>query len=188
MASTDAATDLEGQLLAATGGGGDIADTYPWALARGADHDAVVGAVKSLVADYYVVAAPTTVEFWVLTEEAEGYVERGSPEAQVFRAVPGGAEGCDEAALAALVGEALVKVGLGKCLKNKWVARDKASGRYSKLVRCARRRRTLVCRGCAQPRFLSATLFSPFLPAHFFFSPLFFRSLAGRRDWHRRAC
>ena len=126
---------VEEKLLAATAGGAAIADTHPWALAQGLDHDACVGCMKSLMADGYLLSDLLSAEFWVLTEEAEGYVQRGSPEVQVFGFIPAEGGGADEAALVALAGEALVKVGLGKCLKNKWVARDKATGKYSKLVR-----------------------------------------------------
>jgi phenylalanyl-tRNA synthetase alpha chain len=132
-----AEVDCEALLLAATASGGVVADTFPWAQAAGVEHDGCVGAMKSLMVDGYLLSAALSKEFWVLTEEAEGYVLRGSPEAQVFGALPalgsGGSAG--EAALAAQLGEALVKVGLGKCLKCKWVARDKATGSYSRLVR-----------------------------------------------------
>jgi hypothetical protein len=128
-----AAPDYEGILLSATGSGGRIADSWPFCEERGLDHDALVGSMKSLQADGYLVAALLAVEFWVLTEEAEGYVQRGSPEVQVFGAVPEG--GADEGALVAQLGEALVKVGLGKCLKNKWLSRDKATARYTRVVR-----------------------------------------------------
>lgn len=127
-----ASLDYEGILLSATGSGGRIADSWPFCVERGLDHDALVGSMKSLQADGYLLAALLTVEFWVLTEEAEGYVQRGSPEVQVFGAVPEG--GADEGALVAQLGEALVKVGLGKCLKNKWLSRDKATARYTRVV------------------------------------------------------
>jgi hypothetical protein len=133
MASSDAGGEaLESLLLAAAAGNGVIADTWPWTLDRGLDHDAVVGAMKSLMVDGYLVASNLSVEFWVLTEEAGGYVAQGSPEAQVFCALAEGA--MDEAALTARLGESLVKVGVGKCLKSKWVSRDKATGTYSRLL------------------------------------------------------
>ena len=131
-----AEVDCEALLLAATAAGGVVADTFPWAQAAGVEHDSCVGALKSLMVDGYLLSAALSKEFWVLTEEADAYVLRGSPEAQVFGALPAlGSGGAGEAALAALLGEALVKVGLGKCLKSKWVARDKATGSYSRLVR-----------------------------------------------------
>ena len=143
--SSSSPLDLEAVLLA-TVGAAPIADSWPWALAHAPplEHERVVGAMKSLEVEGYVVASPITLESWQLTQEAEGYLLRGSPEAQLFALIlaqsggggggGGGGEGVDEAALKAAAGEEAVKIGLGKCLKNKWVARDKASGRYSALV------------------------------------------------------
>jgi len=133
--------DLEAILLAAVGAG-PIADSWPWALAHAPplEHERLVGAMKSLEAEGYVAARPIAVESWQLTAEAEGYLLRGSPEAQLFALIlerggaAGAGAGVDEAALKAAAGEEAVKIGLGKCMKNKWVARDKASGRYSALV------------------------------------------------------
>jgi hypothetical protein len=164
-----AEVDCEALLLAGTAGGAVIEDTWPWALARGAEHDACVGCMKSLMVDGYVLSAALTKEFWVLTEEAEGYVQRGSPEAQVFGALPAAEGGADEAALGAALGEALVKVGLGKCLKNKWVARDKASGRYSRLVRTQARRgagRGAVAPPVARSACASLSLSAALTPPH----------------------
>ena len=135
MAASDDA--LESALLSAVAGDASIADTFPWAAARGADHGAVVGVVNSLTADGYVVTEALAAEFWELTDEAAGYVLAGSPEAQVFAAVPPGAGGATEAELRGALGDALVAIGLGKCMKNKWVARDKASGRYARAVEAA---------------------------------------------------
>jgi phenylalanyl-tRNA synthetase alpha chain len=113
---------------------GDVADTWEYSVAQGVDHQALVGVVKSLEGEKYVATTPIVTELWQLTEEAETYIAKGSPEAQVFAAVP--AEGSvDEAGLKAALGEELVKIGMGKCMKNKWLARDKASGKMSRLVR-----------------------------------------------------
>jgi hypothetical protein len=113
----------------------DIADTWAWAPSVGiVDHNAVMGIVNSLTADGYVVTQPVSAEFWELTAEAAGYVKSGSPEAQVFAALPETAEGADEATLKAALGDDLVKIGLGKAMARKWVSRDKASGRYSRSV------------------------------------------------------
>jgi phenylalanyl-tRNA synthetase alpha chain len=113
---------------------GPIGDTWEYAARLGLDHQAVVGTLKSLEAEKYVSCSPIVTEFWQLTEEAESYMVKGSPEAQVFAAVP--AEGgVDEAGLKAALGDELVKIGMGKCIKNKWLARDKASGRMTRLVR-----------------------------------------------------
>ena len=105
----------------------DIADTWAWAPSVGiVDHNAVMGIVNSLTADGYVVTQPVSAEFWELTAEAAGYVKSGSPEAQVFAALP--------ETLKAALGDDLVKIGIGKAMARKWVSRDKASGRYSRSV------------------------------------------------------
>lgn len=126
--------ELDGELLTALGAG-PLADTWEWAAARGLDHQAVVGAAKSLEAEGYVASAPLTTEFWTLTPEAAGYVASGSPEAQLFAAVP--AEGgLDDAGLeAAFPGRPeLVAIGKGKAMQRKWLAKDKATGRYVRAV------------------------------------------------------
>lgn len=158
MAASD---ELESALLA-DGGSGSIADTWAWAAARGVDHGSVVGALKSLEADGYLASDTLSSEAWQLTAEAEGYVARGSPEKQLLAAVARLATegGSDEAELKREVGEELVKVGLGKCMKNKWIARDKASGRYTLVRRyccCAHRvRGHAACEGtpCARARYV----------------------------------
>ncbi len=122
---------LEEQLLAAVETQ-CIIDSFPWAAQQSIEHTALVGTMKSLQVDGYVVADPIHTEFWQLTEEAEGYVAKGSPEAQLFASIP--AEGSDDAALKAALGEDAVKIGVGKCMKNKWITKDKATGKYMKLV------------------------------------------------------
>ena len=113
----------------------EIADTFPWSALIGADHSLVVGTMKSLEAEGYLLAKSISMESYALTEEADRDVKFGSPEAQLFKVVAdAGPVGSDESGLKVLVGEEAVKIGLGKCLKNKWVTRDKATGRYSATV------------------------------------------------------
>ena len=138
MAASDAADGLEAGLLAAAG---ELSDTWAWAASRGVEHGAVVGCLKSLEVDGFLVSDAITTEELQLTEEAQGYVARGSPEKQLLAAVVAGAGAHNEAALNAALGEDLVKVGLGKAMKNKWISRDKATGCYSHLVRPARLKR-----------------------------------------------
>ena len=90
--------DLEAVLLAAVGAGA-IADSWPWSGAHAPplEHAALVGAMKSLEAEGYVLARPISVESWQLTAEAEGYLRDGSPEAQLFARVLAGGADADEA-------------------------------------------------------------------------------------------
>lgn len=125
------AEELEATLLGLIGNG-SVENTWTWAEESKVDHLAVVGTTKSLEAEGYAVSTPIYSEFWVLTAEADSYIAKGSPEAQCFAHIP--ADGADEAALKAALGDELVKIGIGKCMKNKWVSRDKATGKYTKLV------------------------------------------------------
>lgn len=126
--------EIDAQLLTALQSG-DIADTWTWAQATGLDHQAVVGAAKSLEAEGYVTSSSLTTEFWTLTSEAQGYVASGSPEAQIFAAVPEG-DGLDDAGLeAAFAGRKdIVSIGKGKAMQRKWIAKDKAAGKYKRNV------------------------------------------------------
>ena len=126
--------EIDAQILTALQSG-DIADTWEWASSSGVDHQAAVGAAKSLEAEGYVTSTQLTIEFWTLTAEAQGYVASGSPEAQLFAAVPEG-DGLDDAGLeAAFPGrKEIVAIGKGKAMQKKWIAKDKASGKYKRSV------------------------------------------------------
>ena len=61
----------------------------------GFPHDVVVGVLKSLEVDRMLRSEGTTVQRYEVTEEARGYVVKGSPEMQCFlkiAAAPGGLE------------------------------------------------------------------------------------------------
>jgi len=63
---------------------------------------------------------------WVLTEEAEGYLNNGSPEAQVFNIVP--PEGLPMAELKVKLPGELGDIGFKQAMQQKWLATDKSSG------------------------------------------------------------
>jgi phenylalanyl-tRNA synthetase alpha chain len=123
--------DTEQLVLDALASASEINDTYDFASAHGLDHQALIGVIKSLHGDGYVLDEPRTTSFWTLTEEGEETRIKGSPEFQVFNAVPASAEGLDMTALQAALGD-VVKIGLGPCMKNKWLAKQ-----GDKVVRCA---------------------------------------------------
>lgn len=127
------APELDEVILAALADG-VVEDTWAWAATRAVDHQRIVGAVKSLEAEGYVTADATTTEILALTAEAEGYVARGSPEAQLFAALPAGGSALTEAELEAAFSKEFVAIAKGKALKNKWIARDAASGAYRRAV------------------------------------------------------
>lgn len=102
-----------------------IADTFPWAEAQNLDHNAVVGAVKSLMVDAYVSADEITMSFYALSAEAEDLVRNGSQEVRVLKAlVEAGEEGLSVPDLTNKVGKDVAKIGMGNCMKNKWVAKN----------------------------------------------------------------
>ena len=123
---------LERQILKDVKERGSIVSTYEYAKELGQPHQTVVGTVKSLQAEKYLNADSFTLEFLTVTEEAESYIAKGAPELQLFRAIP--EEGIDDAGLEATFGKAFVDISKGKAMKNKWISRDKATGKYHKTV------------------------------------------------------
>ncbi|OQR98578.1 phenylalanyl-tRNA synthetase alpha chain [Achlya hypogyna] len=122
----------EKQLLAHLQAHTTVADSYPYAQSLGLDHALVVGVIKSLLVDAFVTASEISTSFYVLSDEARGMLTHGSPEFQVFSAIP--AEGIAKADLEVIVGAATFKVGQGACMKNKWIRMDKATGIISRNV------------------------------------------------------
>lgn len=107
-----------------------IVDTWDFAASHGLDHQVLIGVLKSLHGDGYVLDEALTTSFWTLTEEGEQTCSLGSPEFQVYNAVPE-ADGIDMSTLQAALGD-VVKIGLGPCMKNKWLAKQ-----GEKVVRCS---------------------------------------------------
>ena len=115
-------SDLEQLILSTLAAGNEIADSWVFAEQHQQDHQFIVGAIKSLLVDAYIVDEPITSTFWVLTDEGSAIVSKGSPEYQVFQAVPADG-GISVAQLNTLCGE-VAKIGLGPCMKNKWLKKD----------------------------------------------------------------
>jgi phenylalanyl-tRNA synthetase alpha chain len=110
-----------------------VPDTFAFAQQHGVAHDLVVGVMKSLLTDAFVKSDELSVSFYVLKDEAKGFLANGSPEVQVFNAIP--AEGVDRTQLDAAVGAAALKVGMSACMKNKWIRLDKGDGKFYRNVR-----------------------------------------------------
>ena len=100
-----------------------IDDTFPWSESAGLDHLAVVGALKSLETDAFVVTEPLSTSFYALSKEGEGILENGSQEMLVLKALeePGKMSLPD---LEKAVGKDVAKIGMGNCMKNKWIKKD----------------------------------------------------------------
>lgn len=129
--------DLEGRLLVAVGGAG-VPDSEAFAAEVGVDHETVVGLMKSLEAEKYVVGTAIPRTRVVLTDEARGFLVDGSPEIQFMRKMTGP---LDDAGINALFADPSFAVrGKGKAMQKKWIVRDKATGLYTKTVRARRRR------------------------------------------------
>jgi phenylalanyl-tRNA synthetase alpha chain len=86
----------------------------------------VVGAVKSLLADSYVEADDVSSQFWVLEDEGRQVLQHGSPEARVLdfvRSAP--SRSCTVAEIQSGVGPEAARIGVGNCMKNKWIQKSK---------------------------------------------------------------
>eukprot|EP00596_Hydrurales_sp_CCMP1899_P002267 CAMPEP_0119042874 /NCGR_PEP_ID=MMETSP1177-20130426/16224_1 /TAXON_ID=2985 /ORGANISM="Ochromonas sp, Strain CCMP1899" /LENGTH=507 /DNA_ID=CAMNT_0007009937 /DNA_START=85 /DNA_END=1605 /DNA_ORIENTATION=- len=100
---------------------GVIPDSAIFAEAYNVPHQSMVGAIKSLLADAYIVDETITSSSWELTTEGSEIASKGSPEFQVYNAVPVG--GINVADLNNTLG-AIAKIGLGPCMKNKWLKKE----------------------------------------------------------------
>lgn len=111
-----------------------ITDTYPWSNELKLDHNAVVGAVKSLAGDEYVIISELTSSFYTLSNEAMDVLTNGSQEIIVLSALiqtetdasssSSSSSGLTMPELQSKVGKNVCKIGMGNCMKNKWVKKD----------------------------------------------------------------
>jgi len=101
-----------------------IDDTYAWSNDNKVDHNEVVGTVKSLEVEAYVAVEPLKMSFWNVTNEGKQIISNGSPEVIVWNAIRSASDGITVAELQKAVGKDVAKVGMGNCMKNKWVKKD----------------------------------------------------------------
>lgn len=100
-----------------------IADTFPWSETEKLDHKAVVGAIKSLLADEYIQVDNLSTSCYSLTKEGETILANGSQEYSVLQALEeSGTLSLPE--LEAKVGKGIAKIGMGNCMKKKWIKKD----------------------------------------------------------------
>ncbi|KAM5573030.1 phenylalanine--tRNA ligase alpha subunit, cytoplasmic [Rosa sericea] len=83
------------------------------------NHNDIDSAIKSLRGFGYVETHDIRKESWVLTEEGKGYAAAGSPEVQVFLAIP--AEGITQVELKKKLEDSVFQRGFRHALKNEWV-------------------------------------------------------------------
>ena len=100
-----------------------IPDTHPWSASKNLDHAKVVGAIKSLLVDQYVVAEDLKTSFYSLTEEGESIIANGSQEMLVLKALNEAGK-LSMPDLQAKVGKNVAKIGMGNCMKAKWIKKD----------------------------------------------------------------
>ena len=115
------AVDLEQLILSTLASGNDIKDSWIFAEDNKIDHQNLIGALKSLLVDAYAADEAITSSFWVLTDEGSDIATKGSPEFQVYQAVP--SEGINVVDLNSSLGD-IAKIGLGPCMKNKWLKKE----------------------------------------------------------------
>ncbi|KAM1030703.1 hypothetical protein COP2_035440 [Malus domestica] len=97
----------------------EISDSGQFAAERGLDHNEVVNVIKSLHGFRYVVAQDIKREMWMLTDEGRAYTATGSPEVQLFLAIP--PEGIPKEELQKKLDPSVFKIGSAQAAKRKWV-------------------------------------------------------------------
>ncbi|KAJ8767223.1 hypothetical protein K2173_013620 [Erythroxylum novogranatense] len=106
----------------------EISDSGHFAAEHGIDHNEIVNVVKSLHGFRYVEAQDIKKETWVLTDEGKRYAAEGSPEVQLFLAVPPEG-GISKDELQKKFDPAVFKIGCSQAGKNKWVEMGKQLSR-----------------------------------------------------------
>jgi len=102
-----------------------IEDSGEFANSVNADHNAVVSVLLSLSSRNIIKQTVKTRSLWQLTEEAQRYLREGSVEFQVFQLVPADGILAKELEAAAVAKKLDPKVGIDKCMANKWLKRNK---------------------------------------------------------------
>nr|GMD95424.1 phenylalanine--tRNA ligase alpha subunit, cytoplasmic-like [Ipomoea batatas] len=102
----------------------EILDSGKFSEEKGISHDEMVNAINSLNGFGFVIAQDIKSERWVLTDEGKIYATAGSPEVQLFLAIP--PEGITQEELQKKY-PAIFKVGWPQAMKNKWVEKGKSN-------------------------------------------------------------
>ncbi|KAL0365521.1 UNVERIFIED_CONTAM: Phenylalanine--tRNA ligase alpha subunit, cytoplasmic [Sesamum angustifolium] len=102
----------------------EISDSGKFAEEKGINHDEIVNIIKSLNGFRLVDAQDIKKERWVLTSEGDLYAKYGSPEVQLFSAVP--PEGITREELQEKLKASIYKIGSTQAIKNKWIEMGKS--------------------------------------------------------------
>ncbi|GAB4837910.1 hypothetical protein Ancab_027436 [Ancistrocladus abbreviatus] len=97
----------------------EISDSGEFAAQHCLDHNELVNMIKSLHGFRLIDAQDIKKESWLLTDEGKIYAAAGSPEVQLFLAIP--PEGISRDELQKKVGPSVFKIGCAQASKNKWV-------------------------------------------------------------------
>lgn len=117
--------DEETAILTHLSKGSPIDDSYPWASEQGLDHAKVIGSIKSLESDGYVVSENLSTSFFEFSDEARDILQNGSQEILVLKAINEKEEGkMSMPELQEAVGKDTAKIGMGNCMKSKWIKKD----------------------------------------------------------------
>ena len=100
-----------------------IEDTFPWAASQKLDHSSVVGAIKSLLVDQFVASTDLSTSFYTLTDEGTSILKNGAQEIIVLKALEEAGK-LSMPDLQQKVGKDIAKIGMGNCMKKKWVKKD----------------------------------------------------------------
>ena len=103
-----------------------IDDSFTWSEEKKLDHTKVVGAVKSLSSEGYVTTSDLSASFFELTAEGSSVLENGAQEILVLKTLCQ-AEGQTMTleALQGAVGKDVAKIGMGNCMRSKWIQKGK---------------------------------------------------------------
>ncbi|PRP81132.1 phenylalanine--tRNA ligase alpha subunit-like [Planoprotostelium fungivorum] len=108
---------------------GPINDTGSWTKDQGLPHDdTLVGAILRLEGLRMIVSKINESKITAPTAEGSEIIEKGSPEYQIFQAIPSGSSKSKSEL------EALSKIGFMQAMKSQWIAIDKASGAVTRKV------------------------------------------------------
>lgn len=100
-----------------------IPDSGQFAAEQGFSHDEIVNVLRSLNGFEFVQVKDIKRERWILSEEGKTYASNGSPEVQLFMAIP--PEGISKIELENKLGKNVFKIATQQAIKNKWVEMDK---------------------------------------------------------------
>lgn len=100
-----------------------IPDSIAFCAEHNIEHPDFIGVMKSLAASCFVIETPIQTQSYELSEEGEGVLHEGSAEFRLFSAIPS-ETGEERSTLEETLGRDVVNIGMGPCMKNKWIRRD----------------------------------------------------------------